>query len=170
MARVLIFNPDPPARATLQVLLELEGHECGVADSAEEVGRQMRWQHFDLVVIDTQGVPTSFEFAQGLRAAGNQTPVLFLGEAAVAGVLKAKVKPKAKAKPKSKSARPAGAIASPLARTAHVARVQQVAPGAQIAKPFEISELLTAINHLTVMNSQRLYSSPALGSGLGRLH
>ena len=35
MARVLIFNPDPPARATLQVLLELEGHECGVADSAD---------------------------------------------------------------------------------------------------------------------------------------
>lgn len=165
MARVLIFNPDPPARATLQVLLELEGHECGVADSAEEVGRQMRWQHFDLVVIDTQGVPTSFEFAQGLRAAGNQTPVLFLGDACVASVLKTKVK--SKAKTKSKSARPAGAIAGSLARTA---RVQQVAPGAQIAKPFEISELLTAINHLTVMNSQRLYSSPALGSGLGRLH
>jgi DNA-binding response OmpR family regulator len=79
MARVLIVDDEATVRVTLQLLLEMEDHDCTLASDGAEALDRLRWEKFDLIVLDDL-MPTmsGTELSQSLRSQGDLTPIVFM--------------------------------------------------------------------------------------------
>ena len=81
MTRILVVDDEEDLREILRFNLEAEGFEVETAASAEEALSFFNFQtsNFNLILLDVMMDRMSgFEMAQRRRAAGNNTPIIFL--------------------------------------------------------------------------------------------
>jgi len=78
-ARVLIVEDDDAIREGLDLNLTLEGFRTAMARNGDEAWQRLRGEPFDLLLLDVM-LPgrNGFELLRGLRAAGNDVPVILL--------------------------------------------------------------------------------------------
>ena len=78
-SHLLIVDDDRRIRELIKSFLADEGFRITVAASAAEAREKMRGLVFDLIILDVMMKgETGLEFAAGLRAQGNEVPVLML--------------------------------------------------------------------------------------------
>lgn len=75
---ILIVDDEIDIREILQFNLENEGYRIDLADSAEEAMKKLRPDH-QLILLDVMmGGMSGFKFADQLRKAENEVPIIFL--------------------------------------------------------------------------------------------
>nr|WP_321265582.1 response regulator transcription factor [uncultured Sulfurimonas sp.] len=79
MARILLVEDDQILSETLLELLEDEGYDLSLAQSANEAMEATYANEFELMILDVN-IPdfNGFELLQMLRNSGNKTPCIFL--------------------------------------------------------------------------------------------
>jgi CheY-like chemotaxis protein len=77
--RILYLEDDPANLALLERISQLNGDELVTVANAEDAIVELQNIHFDLIVADVHlgtGVMDGLEFAEYLRDAGLQTPII----------------------------------------------------------------------------------------------
>lgn len=75
---ILIVDDEPDIREILQFNLQNEGYDIDLAESAEQATKILSADH-KLILLDVMmGGISGFKFADQLRKAGNNTPIIFL--------------------------------------------------------------------------------------------
>jgi CheY-like chemotaxis protein len=74
---ILIVEDNADARETLQLLLQLEGHQVTAADTGRHAVEQAATAHFDVAMVDI-GLPDidGYEVARQIRAKRGREPFL----------------------------------------------------------------------------------------------
>ena len=79
MLHILVVDDDRSTRLFMQALLEAENYAVSLAEDGQEALEIMERQHVDLIVLDIM-MPRmdGYEFAQTLRAANSDLPILMV--------------------------------------------------------------------------------------------
>jgi len=79
MLHILVVDDDRSTRLFMQALLEAENYSVSLAEDGQEALEVMERQHVDLIVLDIM-MPRmdGYEFAQTLRAANSDLPILMV--------------------------------------------------------------------------------------------
>src|SRR5688500_10621893 len=91
MSRILVIDDEPAIRSTLGNILEDEGHQAVLSDSAEDGLARCAREDFDLVLLDVwlPGID-GLAFLERLRAVDTSLPVIMIsGHATIETAVKA---------------------------------------------------------------------------------